>query len=155
MKKTALLILMSPLFFGSTFLQEGMGSDSCNATESRQKCKKALEPFKYDAGKVVRIDFKDREQQQEFEIPLYIGERYRFVFQKEGLPLDVEISVYDKQIGSKNRTQLFTTKGMSFDEKQIIWEPEKSRRVFVHFDIPATTETDRKGCVVLLLGYAI
>ena len=129
--------------------------DSCTPRETREKCKQSLDPFKYDAGKIVRIVFKEQAQQQEYEIPLYMGEKYRFVFQKEGLPQDVEINVYDKMIGAKNRSLLFSSKGKSFDEKEIIWEPEKSRRVYVHFDIPPTTDVVKKGCVIFLLGYAL
>lgn len=127
--------------------------DACTPIESRAKCKEALVPFEYDAGKIVRITFRSMSQQKEYEIPLYMGEKYRLVFNREGLPQNVSIKVYDKKQGSSNRKVLYSSDDASFDEKQLIWEPESTGKIFIHFDIPATSDVEKKGCILFLLGY--
>lgn len=127
--------------------------DSCTSSETKKKCKGLLEDYSYDASKRSSITFQNKPQLKELEIPLYIGEKYRFVFSTEGMPQDVVISVYDHKYESKHRELLFTTKDAPKDQTEFVWEPEKSKKMYIDYEIPPTDDDIKKGCVVMVLGY--
>ena len=126
--------------------------NSCKSSESRKAAKVELEPYQYDAGKTNTFTFKNKVQQREIEVPLFIGERYRFVFNTEGLPQPIDIEIYDKKAESKNRTLLFSNKDNK-DDRFLIFEPEKSKKLYVNYIVPVTNDTIKKGCVVMVVGY--
>lgn len=127
--------------------------DYCTSTETKKKCKESLGDYSYDASKATKITFKEKPQLKELEIPLYMGEKYRFIFSKEGLPQNVDIEVWDHKFESKKRELLFSSKDFPADQKEYIWEPEKSRKMYVNYKIPPTDDVEKKGCVVFVLGY--
>jgi hypothetical protein len=130
-------------------------SDSCNAPELKKKCKDLLDDFQYDAAKITKVSFKDKPQVKELEVPLFMGERYRFVFSKEGLPQDADIEVWDNKFESKKRTLLFTTKNFPEDQVEFVWEPEKSRTMYLTYKVPPTTDVEKKGCFFFMIGYHV
>ena len=127
--------------------------DSCTSSETKKKCKQLLDPYSYDASKRSSITFKNKPQMKELEIPLYIGEKYRIIFSREGLPQDVEINVYDHKIDAKHRNLLFSSKDFPADQKEYVWEPEKSKKMYIDYTIPPTNDTIKKGCMIMVLGY--
>jgi hypothetical protein len=127
--------------------------DYCNSSETKKKCKQLLDPYSYDASKRSSIMFKYKPQIKELEIPLYLGEKYRIIFSKDGLPQDVEINVYDHKFESHHRNLLFTSKDFPPEQKEYIWDPKKSKKMYVDYVVPATNDTLKKGCVVMVLGY--
>lgn len=149
------VLLLAIGFVTLTAQTSGEIMDYCTSSATKKKAKADLAPYKYDGSKTTRITFKYVEQRKEIEIPLYFGERYRMVFNREGSPQPVQISVYNKSHTQKNRELLWTTKDEPTTENQFVFEPKRARKMFVNYDIPATTDTIKKGCVVMLLGYAI
>ena len=148
--------ILTVLFAASTCLvsaQYDEIKDYCNSAETKDKTKELLGEYKYDASKLTRITFKNKEQTKEIEVPLYFGERYRFVFSTESVPEDVKIKVYDKSFDSKRRELLWEAKPENEGQTEYVWEPEKSKRVFVSYDIPKTTDDIKKGCMVFVVGY--
>lgn len=139
-----------------SFVQEENHS-ACDVTHIRVKSKDALHPdYQYDASKTTYILFSTKKQFKELEIPLFIGEKYRFVFNTESLPQNVDIEVYDKKYESKSREMLFSSKDEQAVDKQYIFEPQKAmRKVFVDYHIHATEAEEAKGCLVLTVGYRI
>jgi hypothetical protein len=133
--------------------QAGEIIDSCTSSETKKKCKQLLDPYSYDASKRSSITFKNKSQMKELEIPLYIGEKYRIIFSKEGLPQDVEINVYDHKFESKHRNLLFTSKDFPPEQKEYTWEPKKSKKMYIDYAVPPTNDTIKKGCIVMVLGY--
>ncbi|MBL4653541.1 MAG: hypothetical protein JKY53_11885 [Flavobacteriales bacterium] len=127
--------------------------DSCTSSETKKKCKQLLNPYSYDASKRSSITFKNKPQMKEVEIPLYIGEKYRIIFSREGLPQDIEINVYDHKIEAKHRNLLFSSKDFPTDQKEYVWEPEKSKKMYIDYIIPPTNDTIKKGCMIMVLGY--
>lgn len=151
MKKIALIfsIISISLF---SFAQDEV-QDFCNSTETKKTLKEQLGDYSYDASKVTKITFKDKPQLKELEIPLFMGEKYIFTFSKEGLPENVDIEIWDHNYESKKRELLFSSKDFPADQKVYTWEPDKSRKMYIDYKIPPTSDVEKKGCVVFVLGY--
>ena len=48
---------------------------------------------------------------------------------------------------------IFTSKDFPPEQKEYIWDPKKSKKMYVDYVVPATNDTLKKGCVVMVLGY--
>jgi hypothetical protein len=131
--------------------------DYCESSSDYKKAaKEMLKPdFSYDASKTTKITYKNKPQLKELEIPLYMGEKYRFVFNTEGLPQSIDINIYNKKLEAKNRQLIWSSRNQSGDEHILIFEPEKSRKMYINYVIPPTTDEEKKGCIVFVLGYKI
>lgn len=125
----------------------------CNAKELKEKAKNALEPYKYDSSELTRIMYKKKESVKEVEVPLFIGEEYRIVFELEALPKQVEVQIYNKDKESKNRKLLFSSKSIGADKKEFQFEVSKVRHVYVDYVVPPTEEGSYSGCAVFMVGY--
>ena len=129
----------------------------CPSTELKNEIKPLLKPeYKYDSSKITRLKIKGQEGKVvEVEVPLFIGEKYKFIFNTVELQEDVVISVYNKKIGKKNRELLYTNKDEKDGKKTTFeWEPEKSRTMYINYETPKDAGIS-EGCVVFLLGYRI
>lgn len=128
------------------------GDILCNAKELKEKAKEMLEPYKYDSAELTRILYKSKETIKEVEVPLFIGEKYRIVFELESLPKQVEVQIYNKDKESKGRKLLFSSKEMG-DKKEFQFEVSKVRQVYVDYVIPPTEAGSYSGCAVFMVGY--
>ncbi len=156
MKKYFLLSISALALFAFAFKQTQEPADFCNSVDMKQKCKDALKPgFQYDATKVTKISFTTKKDFKELEVPLYIGEKYRFVFSSEGNPQSVDIEVYDNKFESKKRKLLFSSRDFPAEQKQFVFEPDRAKRVFIDYTVPPTTDSTKKGCIVFAIGYKI
>lgn len=129
------------------------GDVLCNAKELKEKAKNALEPYKYDSSELTRILYKNKQTMKEVEVPLFIGEKYRIVFELEALPKHVEVQIYNKDKNSKNRKLLFSSKDMAADIKEFQFEVSKVRHVYVDYIVPPTETGSYSGCAVFMVGY--
>lgn len=156
MNKYSLAVFALIIFVFAAFKQVQDPSDFCNSNDAKLKCKEALKPsFQYDATKVTKVVFTTKKDFKELEVPLYVGEKYRFVFNSEGTPQPVDIEVYDNKFEAKKRKLLFSTRDFPPEQKQFIFEPERAKRVFIDYTVPPTTDSTKKGCVVFAIGYKI
>ncbi len=128
------------------------GDVLCNSKELKEKAKLALEPYKYDSSELTRILYKAKETVKEVEVPLFIGEKYRMVFELEALPKQVEVQIYNKDKDSKNRKLLFSSKDIG-DKKEFQFEVSKVRHVYVDYIVPPTEAGSYSGCAVFMVGY--
>jgi hypothetical protein len=128
------------------------GDVLCNAKDLKEKAKNTLEPYKYDSSELTRILYKKKESVKEIEAPLFIGEKYRMVFELEALPKQVEVQIYNKSKDSKNRKLLFSSKSLG-DKKEFVFEVSKVRQVYVDYIVPPTEEGSYSGCAVFMVGY--
>lgn len=147
-KITALFILAG--------FSAGIPTDDCNAKSLKDNTKSLLEPYKYDSSELTKITYKNQESVKEVEVPLFIGEKYRMVFNTEALPKPVEVAIYNKDKNSKKRILLYSSKEQSGGKKQFSFEPPaKSRKVFVDYVIPGggSDSNSVTGCAVFVLGY--
>ena len=150
MKKIIKPLLSIVIVFGLMAFQSG--DVLCNAKELKEKAKATLEPYKYDSSELTRILYKTKESVKEVEVPLFIGEKYRMVFELEALPKHVEVQIYNKDKDSKNRKLLFSSKDMG-DKKEFLFEVSKVRHVYVDYIVPPSEAGSYSGCAVFMVGY--
>lgn len=149
MKKILLAGLVGLVFiYGFTAIE----ADTCDKKALTASCKKKMEPFKYDSQKFTKIMFTKKAQQLEVEVPVFIGEKYRLVFNTSALPKGIQVNVYTKDKESKKREAIFSSKGVS--DKEIVFDAPRVRKLFVDYDVPAdSTNAKLSGCMVFMVGY--
>ena len=142
----AIIIALTGAFIQAT--------DQCDSKKLKDDAKAALDPYTYDSGKVTRLYYKKKEALKEIEIPVFIGEKYKFVFNTSGLSRNVKISVYNKDKESKNRKELFSFSSTD-GEKIKSYVPEGGKTHFyVDYALPAVSDSlPPAECAVLMLGY--
>lgn len=129
----------------------------CPSTDLKNDIKPLLKPeYKYDSSKITRIKIKGQEGKvTEVEVPLFIGEKYKFIFNTTELQENVVISVYNKKLGKSKRELLYSNKDeIDGKKKTFEWEPTKSRTMYINYEVPKDAGISQ-GCVVFLLGYRI
>ena len=152
MKKAYFISLVGLLFlFGFTTIQT---TDSCDKKAMTASCKKKLDQYKYDSQKFTKIIFTKKAQQLEVEVPIFIGEKYRLVFNTSGLPKNVKINIYTKDKEAKKREAILSTKDAKADEKEFVFDAPRARKMFVDYDVPAdSTNAKLTGCMIFMVGY--
>jgi hypothetical protein len=128
------------------------GTD-CDTNTLKDKSRKAMEPYKFDAAKLMKISSRKEEYMKEIEVPLYSGESYRFVFNAESLKNMIGIEIYNKDKDSKHRKLLFSSKDAGADKKALVWNYEHSTKVYVDYIIPAGENGAFNGCLLFMLGF--
>jgi hypothetical protein len=131
--------------------------DNCDKKAITTACKKKMEPFKYDSQKFTKINFTKKAQQLEVEVPVFIGEKYRIVFNTSGLPKPVSINIYTKDKEAKKREAIFTNKEVKAGETVLVFDAPRARKMYIDYDVPAdsTASPTQKlsGCVAFMVGY--
>lgn len=151
--KTAYLILSILIIFVTSVAFQV--SEDCDITALKKELKRELRPeYKYDSSKSSRLTYKAKTQVKEIEVPLFMGEKYRFLFNTAGLPKDVKVEIYSKKIGNKKRKLLYKIEPKS-DQHIYVFEPIKSRKMYINYTIPETTEEGLNGCLIFVLGYKL
>ncbi len=142
-------------FFMLTVLSsfQTVKDSSCDSKALKEKSRKALDPYKYDSAKLTRITYRSKEFLREVEVPLFIGEKYRCVFNTETLSKGIVINVYNKDKDSRNRKLLFSTKDAPVTRTEHVWEHGHSTKIFVDYSVPAGDSATAPGCVLFMLGY--
>ncbi|HTA61732.1 MAG TPA: hypothetical protein VK835_04725 [Bacteroidia bacterium] len=129
------------------------GDTPCDAKVLKEKAKKQLEPYTYDMSKLTHITYKANAWLKEIELPLFIGEKYRMVFNTEALPKQIVISIYNRDKDSKKRKLLFTTKDAPADKKEFAFDLTMARKAFIDYEIPTGDSTAAGGCLIFMMGY--
>lgn len=150
MKKSILTgaILLAVILFG--FQQ----ANNCDQKALKTRCKALLGPFKYDSAKMTPITMQKKQQKMEVEVPVFIGEKYRLVFNMAQAPKGVVINVYNKDKEAKKRELLFSTRDSSTTDTEFIFDAPRLKKMFVDYDIATDSlDTKVKGCAVFMVGY--
>jgi hypothetical protein len=152
MKKLFYTGLVGLVFvFGFTTIQT---ADNCDKKTLTASCKKKMEPFKYDSQKFTKIMFQKKTQQLEIEVPVFIGEKYRLVFNTSSLPKPIQVNVYTKDKENKKREAIYSSKDLKPGENEIVFDAPRVRKLYVDYDVPAdSTNQKLNGCVVFMVGY--
>jgi hypothetical protein len=152
MKKVFYIVLASAVFaLGFTTIQT---ADNCDKKALTASCKKKLEPYKYDSQKYTKINYTKKAQQLEVEVPVFIGEKYRLVFNTSALPKPIRVSVYTKDKESKKREPIYTNKDVKPGENELVFDAPRARKMYVDYDVPADSSgAKNSGCVVFMVGY--
>lgn len=151
MKRNILLsAFVGFLFMSFSFI---LADAPCDVKALKKEGISALDPYYYSSSKVSIINYDYRAQRKEIEVPLFKGEKYRMVFNKKGLPKDVIVEIYDKDMSNDGRSPIFTSEGK--DGQLISFEPKKSKKMYVNYIIPASKGEKSQGCIAFVLGYQL
>ncbi len=151
-KLTHITLFLLIVFISSVAFQI---TEECDATTLKKELKRELRPdYKYDSSKTTRFTYKTKVQAKEIEVPLFMGEKYRFLFNTSGLPVGVKIEIYNKKLGHKKRKLLYTLEQKD-DQHIYAFEPVKSRKMYINYTIPESSEVELKGCIAFVLGYKL
>lgn len=152
MKKTFFLSLIGLLFaYAFAPVQTADPVDKNALTAS---CRKKMEPYKYDSQKFTRINFTKKTQQLEVEVPVFVGEKYRVVFNMTAMPEHppIGINIYTKSKDSGKRDAIFTNKDVPAGTKELVFDAPRLRKMFIDYDVPATDST-LSGYILFMVGY--
>ena len=156
-KHRILTVLFS---FAIAYCAMGQAYEHCDVKELKDTCKNYLDrPFRYDASNVILIQFKKKPQVKEVELPMFLGETYRLIFNTYALPPGVQIDVYNKNQDHTDRKAMFSCN--SSDTKKIyLYTPEHFHtKLYIDYTIPASHDKsaddspDIMGCGVVVVGY--
>jgi len=157
MKRTTLLLSLCAAAFLALTGAALQTQEICDQKGLKARTKEKLDPYKYDSGKLTKVTYKNKAQVKETEIPVFIGEKYRMVFNTEALSKNIIITVYNKDKESKGRKALWSSKDQPAGSKLHIWEPDKrAMKYFVDYEIPAAADSaflNKQECMVFMLGY--
>lgn len=148
-----LRLAMTLLIFGSCFCYAQ--NPPCDGKALKENAKKQFGEGKYtyDMSKLTQIQYKPKPWLKEIEVPLFIGEKYKMVFNTEALPKQIVVSIYNRDKDSKKRKLLFTTKDATADKKLFVFDLSAARKAFINYEIPAGDSTAAGGCLVFMMGY--
>lgn len=152
MKKKLIYIVLT--VFAFTFIAATQIPEEFDSRALKAELKLKLKPdFKYDSSKTSRFTYKSKELTKEIEVPLYMGEKYRFLFNTAGLPKDVKVEIYSKPLGHKKRKRLYQIEKQE-GQHIYMFDPEKSRKMYVTYTTSVVEDEEGlRGCLVFLVGY--
>lgn len=155
MKRTHLLLFPAIVLFIALTGAAIQTTDTCDSAALKDQAKAALDPFKYDSGKLTRIYYKKKEQLKEVEIPVFVGESYRMVFNTTAITRALKVSVYNKDKDSKNRKELYSFVASPTGEKLHTFDPQgRNLKFFVDYGVPSTNDSlPAAECMVMMIGY--
>lgn len=156
MNKYFLAGLLGLVFIYGFTIQKS--EDNCDKKGLTASCKNKLETYKYDSQKFTRIYYTPKEQLLETEVPVFIGEKYRLVFNTSALPKGIVISVYTKDKDAKKRDEIYSSKNEKAGENELVFDISHVRKLFVDYTVPedssvGATGEKLSGCVIFMVGY--
>lgn len=128
----------------------------CRAKQLMKSCKPNVpKPYKYDAYVVTEFTFDDKEKKQEVMFTAFTGMKYRLIFCSSGFEEAVTMDIYDKSNRVKKGRNKVYDSSEGIDNNFWSFQPAKPGNYYIEYSIPKSTDgTVKKGCVVLLIGYA-
>lgn len=143
----------------SLVFAQGAPVDYCIKDNARESAMKKLKPFRYSGFKTKPVTIKEYNQVKETLVTILKDVPYRLIFNSEGLPegQKVEITIYDKPYGKKNRNVIYEYKGndkeVMFDTKDASYSEMHVEYVFPAFEGKLNSDMTIKGCVTMTIGY--
>jgi hypothetical protein len=129
-------------------------AEICDTKALKEAAKNKLTPYNYDSGKVTKLTYKNKPQLKEIEVPVFIGEKYRMVFNMSGITRGVVVTVFNKDKEAKNRKALWCSKDAKPEGGLYAFEPEGGKfKFYVDYEIPAVQDSAKAECAVFMLGY--
>ncbi|HXP49492.1 MAG TPA: hypothetical protein VN922_06055 [Bacteroidia bacterium] len=159
MTKNNLIALLFVTLLASSAI--GQSYEYCDTKVLKDSCKDYIDhPYHYDASNIILVTLQKKSQLKEIELPMFMGESYRLVFNTYGLPTGVEIHVYNKDADHDNRKELFSCNSSDATKKIFIYDTEHFHsKLYVDYVIPANHNGGGdsapliQGCGVLVIGY--
>jgi hypothetical protein len=146
-----LLFAVATLFYSFTTFQS---TDAADKKALSANCKKKLDTYKYDSQKFTKINFTNKTQLLEIEIPVFIGEKYRIIFNTNGLPKPIKIYVYKKDKNSNKREPIYTSPA-NYETNELVFDAPRVGKLFVDYEVPANeaNSTITSGFALFMVGY--
>jgi hypothetical protein len=116
--------------------------------------KKGMKPYSLDTYTDNELVFG--KEARSFEIPFtaYSGDQYKLLFVPDQTPQEMTIAVYDRNIKSASRKQLYISHlkpGGGMSEPFLINKPGN---YYIQFDVPVSADgAPKKMCLVTLIGF--
>lgn len=156
MKKSLQLIAVLTMFIAITAAGEKKSlTNTCVNKEAKLEAIDSLNTFFYASSKVTNIDYTYRQSVKEVEVPLFKGESYRMVFNRQDLPKNVEVEIYDKSWKEDGRNLLYSSKDQDPSSNILAFEPKRAKNLFINYIIPPAEGSKETGCIVFVLGYQL
>ena len=158
MKKYHLFTLLFLSMLTSSAI--GQAYDYCDTKTLKDSCKDYIDkPYKYDASNIILVTLQKKAQMKEVELPMFMGESYKLIFNTYALPPGVEIHVYNKDADHDNRKELFSCNS-SGAKKMFVFDTEHFHsKLYVDYVIPANRAAADgsmptvQGCAVMVVAY--
>lgn len=142
------------LIIFSILISLAFQTELCDQRILKENAKKELGEYKYDLSKLTKITYKNKPQLKETEVALFLGEKYKLIFNTEAVPKPIIVNLYNKDKDSKRRKLLFSSKDLPPDKKIFSFEYSFARRIYVDYEIPADSSNQNlSGCIFFMLGY--
>ncbi|MEO6902883.1 MAG: hypothetical protein ABI315_06985 [Bacteroidia bacterium] len=153
MKKVFYISLVGFILFSSFSIIQSEGL--IDKTKLTADCKAKMEPYKYDSQKFTKINFNENSQLLEIEVPVFIGEKYRIVFNTNALTTNkININVYTKSKSSSKRETIFTTNGDNSNTGEFVFDVPRVRKLFIDYEVPADASANKiSGYILMMVGY--
>ncbi len=95
-------------------------TELCDQRILKENAKKELGEYKYDLSKLTKITYKTKPQLKETEVVLFLGGKYKLIFNTEAVPKPIIVNLYNKDKDSKRRKLLFSSKDLPPDKKFLV-----------------------------------
>jgi hypothetical protein len=159
MTKLNLIALLFVTMLASSAI--GQSYEYCDTKTLKDSCKDYLSlPYRYDASNIILVTLEKKSQMKEIELPMFMGESYRLIFNTYALPTGVEIHIFNKDADHDNRKELFSCNSSDATKKMFIYDTDHFHsKLYVDYLIPAAHQTGGdsapliQGCGVLVIGY--
>ena len=151
-KYISIVFVLGVLFSLSAFQTNNPAE--CDVEDALKTCKKNLSPFSFQDRKTVTFDYTEQSQMKEYDIQLFDGEEYRFVFNRTYAP-GVEFEVYNKPKDKSKRKLLYSSKDAEGAGNVLSFEPVTIPHVYVDVIIPDGVTNRDQGCVTMMVGYEL
>ena len=118
-------------------------------------CRTKMDTYKYDSQKFTKINFTEKSQLLEVEVPVFVGEKYRIVFNTSALlPNNISINIYTKSKESEKRENIYSNKGVVSPTGEYVFDVPRVRKLFIDYEIPADSTSQKKsGYILMMVGY--
>ncbi len=130
-------------------------NESCTYSETSEKIKEQMAPFKLDKITKTKIHYKAYTQVQELSIPIYHSTKYKFVINGESLPTEVKMKLTDKPHKLSTAKVLSQSSSKTFEYE--VPEDFEGSRIYLTIKIPGDPEYNKhvrnRGCVLVGSGY--
>lgn len=154
MKKTILKsIALGGIILISTAFQS---SGVCDGSSIKAELKQELKPdFRYDSSNITPFKASGEFQGKKIEVPLFGGEKYRFVFSTKGASKNFQIYISNKK-DTKSGKFLYSLKEHREEGKDIyIFEPEKAEKLYITYIVPPSLDEPTDFCASFMIGYKL
>lgn len=132
-------------------------SSFCDSAVIKSELKQELKPdYRYDSSSITPFKATGQFQGKKIEVPLFDGEKYRFVFNTKGADKNFQIYITNKKDGAKSGKFLYSLKEHREEGKDLyVYEPKKAEKLYITYIVPPSLENPVDFCAAFMIGYKL